>query len=63
VLVVVAANDRLVDVDGIRNLVQLMPQAEIRVIEAAGHGWTPTLIAAQVETIGGFLRASGGGVG
>ena len=63
VLVVVAADDRLVNVDDIRNLVQLMPQAEIRVIEAAGHGWTPTLIAAQVETIGGFLRASGGGVG
>lgn len=55
-LVVVAADDRIVDVDGIRNLGQLMPQAEIRVIESAGHGWTPTLIAAQVEAITGFLR-------
>ncbi len=63
VLVVVAADDRLVDVGAIRNLVRLMPQAEIRVIEAAGHGWTPTLIAAQVETIGGFLAAGDGGVG
>jgi pimeloyl-ACP methyl ester carboxylesterase len=55
-LVVVAADDRIVDVDGIRNLRTLMPQAEIRVIESAGHGWTPTLIAAQVEAITGFLR-------
>jgi pimeloyl-ACP methyl ester carboxylesterase len=56
-LVVVAADDRIVDVDGIRNLRTLMPQAEIRVIESAGHGWTPTLIAAQVEAITGFLRS------
>ena len=55
-LVVVAADDRIVDVDGIRRLNDLMPQAEIRVIESAGHGWTPTLIAAQVEAITGFLR-------
>lgn len=55
-LVVVAADDRIVDVDGIRRLNELMPQAEIRVIESAGHGWTPTLIAAQVEAITGFLR-------
>jgi hypothetical protein len=32
-----------------------MPQAQIRVIESAGHGWTPTLIAAQVEAISAFL--------
>ena len=55
-LVVVAAEDRIVDVSAIRNLRQLMPQAEIRVIESAGHGWTPTLIAAQIEAITGFLR-------
>ena len=55
-LVVVAADDRMVDVEGIRNLRALMPQAEIRVIESAGHGWTPTLIAAQVEAITGFLQ-------
>lgn len=56
-LVVVAGDDRIVDVNDIRGLVGLMPQAEIRVIDAAGHGWTPALIAAQVETIGGFLAA------
>lgn len=55
-LIVVAADDRIVDVAGIRTLGRLMPQAEIRVIESAGHGWTPTLIAAQVEAITGFLR-------
>ena len=55
-LVVVAADDRMVDVNGIRSLRELMPQAEIRVIESAGHGWTPTLIAAQVEAIGAFLK-------
>lgn len=56
VLIVVAADDRTVDVTAIRNLQALMPQAEIRVIEAAGHGWTPSLIAAQVEAITGFLK-------
>jgi pimeloyl-ACP methyl ester carboxylesterase len=56
-LVVVAADDRTVDVNAIRNLRDLMPQAEIRVIESAGHGWTPTLIAAQVEAISAFLKA------
>jgi pimeloyl-ACP methyl ester carboxylesterase len=56
-LVVVAADDRTVDVNAIRNLRDLMPQAEIRVIESAGHGWTATLIAAQVEAISTFLRA------
>jgi len=55
-LVVVAADDKTVDVASIRNLSRVMPQAEIRVIEAAGHGWTPSLIAAQVEAITGFLR-------
>jgi hypothetical protein len=34
----------------------LMPQAEIRVIASAGHGWTPALIAAQVEAISTFLK-------
>ncbi len=55
-LVVVAADDRTVDVDAIKNLGRLMPQAEIRVIPAAGHGWTPALIAAQVEAITAFLQ-------
>jgi pimeloyl-ACP methyl ester carboxylesterase len=56
-LVVVAADDRTVDVAAIRKLTDLMPQAEIRVIPSAGHGWTPSLIAAQVEAISTFLKA------
>jgi pimeloyl-ACP methyl ester carboxylesterase len=56
-LVVVAADDRIVDVAAIRRLNELMPQATIRVIESAGHGWTPTLIAAQVEAISSFLQS------
>jgi hypothetical protein len=32
-----------------------MPRAELRVIQAAGHGWTPALIDAQVQVISGFL--------
>jgi hypothetical protein len=51
----VAADDRTVDVAGIRSLATAMPQAEIRVIPAAGHGWTPALIAAQIEAISAFL--------
>lgn len=56
-LVVVAQDDKTVDVNAIRGLGSIMPQAEIRVIPAAGHGWTPALIAAQVEAIGAFLAA------
>ncbi|GAC1481234.1 MAG: hypothetical protein PVSMB9_06380 [Candidatus Dormibacteria bacterium] len=56
-LVVVAADDNTVDVDAIRNLKTLMPQAEITVIPSAGHGWTPALITAQVEAITAFLAA------
>lgn len=54
-LVVVAAHDRTVDVNAIRGLRELMPQADIRVIDSAGHGWTPQLIAAQVHAIAGFV--------
>lgn len=56
VLIVVAADDRLVDVDAIRKLPDLMPQATVRVIESAGHGWTAQLITAQVAAIVGFLQ-------
>ena len=56
-LVVVAADDKTVDVDAIRKLATLMPQAEIRVIASAGHGWTPALISAQLEAITAFLAA------
>jgi pimeloyl-ACP methyl ester carboxylesterase len=56
-LVVVAEDDKTVDVSAIRGLDSMMPQADIRVIPAAGHGWTPALIAAQVEAISAFLAA------
>lgn len=55
-LVVVAGNDKMVDVEAIRGLRELAPKAEIRVIEQAGHGWTPALINAQVEAITRFLK-------
>jgi len=55
VLVLVAADDRIVNVRSIRELGDLMPQAELRVIESAGHGWTAALIAAQVQVIADFL--------
>ena len=56
-LIVVAADDRLVRVERIRELARTMREAQVRVIEAAGHGWTPTLIQAQVQAIAGFLAA------
>jgi pimeloyl-ACP methyl ester carboxylesterase len=55
-LIVVAAQDRLVRVDAIRKLARRMREAQLRVIDSAGHGWTPTLIQAQVQAISGFLR-------
>lgn len=54
-LIVVAANDRVVRLPAILALEQAMPKAELRVIDAAGHGWTPALIDAQVQVISGFL--------
>ena len=54
-LIVVAANDRVVRLPAILALERAMPKAELRVIEAAGHGWTPALIEAQVQVISGFL--------
>jgi pimeloyl-ACP methyl ester carboxylesterase len=56
-LIVVAEDDKTVDVAAIKTLASLMSQAQIRVIPAAGHGWTPALIAAQVEAITAFLAA------
>ncbi len=55
ILIVVAGDDKMVDAGAIRGLGEVMPQAEVRVIEAAGHGWTPALINAQVQAITGFL--------
>lgn len=55
ILIVVASDDKMVDTGAIRRLGEVMPQAEVRVIEAAGHGWTPALISAQVQAITGFL--------
>jgi pimeloyl-ACP methyl ester carboxylesterase len=57
-LIVVAADDRIVRIEAIRQLAGMMPQAELRVIEAAGHGWTPALIKAQVQVITSFLARS-----
>ena len=54
-LIVVAADDRLVRVEAIRELATTMRNVQVRVIEAAGHGWTPALIHAQVQAIAGFL--------
>jgi pimeloyl-ACP methyl ester carboxylesterase len=54
-LIVVAANDRIVRLSEIVALERAMPRAELRVIQAAGHGWTPALIEAQVQVISGFL--------
>ena len=55
ILIVVAGDDKTVDTGAIRSLGEVMPQAEVRVIDAAGHGWTPALISAQVQAITGFL--------
>lgn len=55
-LIVVAADDRLVRVEAIRELAGRMRNAQLRVIEAAGHGWTPSLIQAQVQAIAAFLH-------
>jgi pimeloyl-ACP methyl ester carboxylesterase len=55
VLMVVAADDRLLDIGAMQRLCEGMRTAEVVVVPDAGHGWTETLVRAQAAAISGFL--------
>lgn len=55
VLMVVAADDRILDIAAMQRLCEGMRTAEVVVVPDAGHGWTEALIRAQAAAISGFL--------
>lgn len=63
VLLLVAADDRIVDVPALVRLTARRPQTEFRVIASAGHGWIPEFITAQVAALTAFLDADASGPG
>jgi pimeloyl-ACP methyl ester carboxylesterase len=54
-LVLVAAGDRIVDVERLRQLCARFPQVELAVVADAGHGWNEAFVRRQLAIIGAFL--------
>ncbi|MDP9326110.1 MAG: alpha/beta hydrolase [Candidatus Dormibacteraeota bacterium] len=57
VLMVVAADDSILDHGRMQVLTEAMQTAEVVVVPDAGHGWTEALVKAQAAAISGFLAA------
>jgi pimeloyl-ACP methyl ester carboxylesterase len=55
VLVLVASNDRIVDVERLVETVRPSDRVSVAVIDEAGHAWTPAYIRRQLELIAAFL--------
>jgi pimeloyl-ACP methyl ester carboxylesterase len=55
VLMVVAADDWILDHDAMQRLTEAMQTAEVVLVPDAGHGWTDALVKAQAAAISGFL--------
>ena len=55
VLMVVAADDWLLDHDAMQRLTEAMQTAEVVMVPDSGHGWTDALVKAQAAAISGFL--------
>ena len=54
-LVLVAAEDRIVDVDRLRRALSGMPHVQLAVIEEGGHAWTQAMIDQQARLLAAFL--------
>jgi pimeloyl-ACP methyl ester carboxylesterase len=54
-LVIVAADDRIVEVAALRDTVAGMDHVRLVTVADAGHGWTEGYVRAQLEVIGAFL--------
>ncbi|HEV3231348.1 MAG TPA: alpha/beta hydrolase [Candidatus Dormibacteraeota bacterium] len=55
VLMVVAADDHLLDLGAMQRLCEGMRTAEVVIVPDAGHGWNEALVRAQAAAISGFL--------
>jgi pimeloyl-ACP methyl ester carboxylesterase len=53
--VLVAADDRIVDLDRLRKYCAGRPHTELSVIDSAGHGWDAELIRRQLDVLERFL--------
>ncbi|MGC2295291.1 MAG: alpha/beta fold hydrolase [Candidatus Dormiibacterota bacterium] len=58
VVVLVAADDRIVELDRLRSYCAGRPHTELSVIESAGHGWDAELIRRQLDVLERFLAGS-----
>lgn len=54
-LIIVASDDRIVDVPLLRTSVQAMDHVQLVTIADAGHGWTEGYVRRQLELISAFL--------
>ena len=54
-LVLVAADDRIVDVGRLRRVLDGMPHVQLAVIEEGGHAWTQSMIEQQARLLAAFL--------
>jgi pimeloyl-ACP methyl ester carboxylesterase len=56
VLLIVASDDRIVDVPRLRTTVAGMGHVHLAEVADAGHGWTETYVRRQLELIAAFLQ-------
>jgi pimeloyl-ACP methyl ester carboxylesterase len=54
-LVLLAAGDRIVDVDGVRALTRRLPCVQFECVAEAGHGWNAEFVRRQLAVLGAFL--------
>jgi 3-oxoadipate enol-lactonase len=54
-LILAAADDRIVDVPELQALVARWPNAQLAVIEEAGHGWNDEFVRRQLDVLCAFL--------
>ena len=54
-LIIAAAGDKIVDVEGLRRIAQRLPQVQLAVIEEAGHGWNAEFVRRQLDVLTAFL--------
>jgi pimeloyl-ACP methyl ester carboxylesterase len=54
-LIIVAADDRIVDVPLLRSTVATLSEVQLAEVEDAGHGWTEAYVRRQLDLITAFL--------
>ena len=54
-LIIVASDDRIVDVDALHEAVATIPSVSVVAVDDAGHGWTERYVRRQLDVITAFL--------